>query len=269
MAICLPAVVHRLSLSVALLVAVGCAPSAVVVRAPSAPVVEPASEAVWVTPAADLRPEAQPRLLGTRRHNVGSGGRPLHLDRPVAAWVTERLMAVLADRGLHPRLLQTASHPAVWIEPRIQDLALTVGADDRFDLTLALILHRGDQEVWSHSRELHEARFTGVGGTTLGHLIYLLQEDVDQVWGDLLTAMATNEQPPATRGRVEVVSTPAGARVYLDGVYYGTTPFTAELRPGVHELRLVPPLAPEIHERLAVVAGRTTRYEAVLPTGDD
>lgn len=257
---------RRLSLSVALLLTVACASSPVVVRAPSAPVIQPAAEAVWVAPAADLRPDrAPPQLLGTRRHNVGSGGRPLHLDRPVAAWATERLMAVLADRGLHPRLLQTASRPAVWIEPRVHDLALTVGANDRFDLTLALVLHRGDQEVWRHSREHHEARFTGVGGTALGHLIYLFQEDVDQVWGDLLTAMAMNERPPAASGRVKVDSTPTGARVYLDGVYYGTTPFTGDLPPGVHELRLVLPPAPEITERLAVVAGRTIRYEAVLP----
>jgi len=122
--------------------------------------------------------------------------------------------------------------------------------------------------VWNHSRELHKARFTGVGGTALAHLIYLLQADLDHIWGDLLTAMAANEQPSAATGRVEVVSTPAGARVYLDGVYYGTTPFTGGLRPGVHELRLVLPSAPEITERLAVAAGRTTRYEAILRQGD-
>ena len=258
----------RLFSLLCLLLLVGCARTPIVVHAPPPTAIEPATEAVWVAPATDLRPErAQPRFLGTRRHNVGSGGRPLALDQPVAGWATERLMAVLVERGLHPRLLSGSRRPAVWIEPRVHHLALTVGANDRFDLVLALVLHRGDEEVWSHSRELHAARFTGVGGTALAHLIYLLQKDVDRVWGDLLTSMAANEQPPATRGRVEVVSTPAGARVYLDGVYYGTTPFICELRPGVHELRLVPPAAPEIRERLAVVAGRTTRYEAVLPVG--
>ncbi len=238
-----------------------------VAKAPPPPEIAPAKEAVWVAPGVDLRPQRhRPRLLGRRRNNVGQGERPLLLDRPVAAWAGERLLAVLASEGLHPRPLDPGHHPPVWLEPKVEALSVEVGTADRFDLLLTLDLRRGDRVVRHLSRELHTTRFTGVGGTTLHRVVLLLQQEVDGAWRALLAELAgAPPQRVAVTGRLEVRSSPAGLQVVVDGAPRGTTPLDLDLPPGVHEIRLLHPPDPPLVERLGVVAGRTVRYRAAFP----
>jgi len=249
---------------------------AVVVPAPATePIpVSHAGAVVWVAPTIDGRhgdPDAErdPRHLGWRRNNVGSGKRPIRLDRPVAEWATERLVAVLAEHGLAAQILTPGTPtPDVWLQPTVDRLELSVGTEDRFSTTLSLALHRRDAPtpVWQHTAQRDQAKFTGVGGTAMPHLALLVQGEIDDLWRALLRDLGNGPGATATQptGTLQVDTAPAGARVYIDGAYYGTTPFRLDLEPGVHELRLEHPSYPAIAQRIGIAAGRTTVFTANL-----
>lgn len=75
---------------------------------------------------------------------------------------------------------------------------------------------------------------------------------------------ATADQP--TVGALQVNSTPAGARILVDGKERGVTPLTVvDLRPGVHELTLASG-AGTVHRKFTVAAGGTTAIdESIFP----
>jgi hypothetical protein len=249
---------------------------AVVVQAPlpEPPQVSRGGGVVWVAPAVDGRhgdpaAERDPRHLGWRRNNAGSGQRPVRLDRPVAAWATERLVAVLASHGLAAQVLTPGTPPpAVWLQPAVDRLVLSAGTEDRFATTLSLALHRRDAAapVWQQTAQRDHAQFTGVGGTAMAHLALLVQGEIDHLWGELLRDLGSGPGAAATppKGILQVDTAPAGARVYLDGIYYGATPFRLDLDPGVHELRLEYIGYPAVTQRVGIAAGRTTVFTADL-----
>jgi hypothetical protein len=218
--------------------------------------------------------DSDPRALGWRRNNVGTGQRPVRLDRPVAEWATERLVATLAAHGLTGRLLAADTPlPAVWLQPTVEQLELAAGTDDRFNAALSLALHRGSSPapVWQQTARRDKTQFTGVGGTAMAHLILLMQEEVDGIWDELLRTLGSQPSAPATpaTGGLQIDTTPAGANVYIDGAYYGTTPFHIELPPGVHDVRLERAPHPAVEQRMGIVAGRTTAFtvDLVQPPG--
>ncbi len=56
-----------------------------------------------------------------------------------------------------------------------------------------------------------------------------------------ISAAAFNPQKnpiPAGKGRLVVTTNPTGAKVYIDGVFYGDTPLMLDLDPGVHLLKV-------------------------------
>jgi hypothetical protein len=264
-----------LLLSLIALVAAACS-HAVVVPAPEGEPTRVSHDGavVWVAPAIDGRrgdavAESDPRHLGWRRNNVGSGQRPITLDRPVAEWVTQRLVAVLASHGLAAQiLLPGAPAPAVWLQPTLDRLELSAGTEDRFSTSLSLALHRrgAGAPVWQRTAQRDHAEFTGVGGTAMAHLALLVQKEIDGLWGELLRDLGDESRAASTpsTGALQIDTAPAGARVYLDGAYYGTTPFRLDLSPGVHELRLEHPGYPAVTQRVGIAAGRTTAFTADL-----
>ena len=68
-----------------------------------------------------------------------------------------------------------------------------------------------------------------------------------------------------TTGNIEISSSPSGAGVYVDGVYYGTTPHTvSNLAAGNHDLRLTYSGYKDYRDTLTIVAGQTETTYAVL-----
>lgn len=258
------------------LLIIACGHRAVVVQAPAPepPAALRDGGIVWVAPAIDGRDgdgaaASDPRALGWRRNNVGSGRRAVRLDRPVTEWATERLVAILAVHGLTARVLAAGTPPpAVWLQPTVDELELAAGTEDRFTTALSLALHRADSASpeWQQTARRDHTQFTGVGGTAMAHLTLLMQEDIDGLWNELLRALGTRPSAPVTppTGGLQIDTTPAGAQVYIDGAYYGTTPFHIDLPSGVHEVRLELPPHPAVQQRMGIAAGRTTAFAVDL-----
>ena len=73
---------------------------------------------------------------------------------------------------------------------------------------------------------------------------------------------------PPGKGRIEVVSKPGGARVYLDGIYYGVTPISLDVIPGVHLLKVHKDGYETSREKIGILDGKSTPWSGVLPKKD-
>ena len=80
---------------------------------------------------------------------------------------------------------------------------------------------------------------------------------------------APAEVVPVDTGSLEIVSTPAGATVFVDGVERGKTPLVvAEVASGIHEIRLVKAGFAELALNKSVRAGRDETISAALAKGE-
>ena len=70
---------------------------------------------------------------------------------------------------------------------------------------------------------------------------------------------------PSDKGRIEVVSKPSGAKVYLDGIYYGLTPLALDIPPGIHLLKVKKEGFETGRDKVGVLAGKVTPWKGVLP----
>ena len=70
--------------------------------------------------------------------------------------------------------------------------------------------------------------------------------------------------PPPSVGTLSVDSSPAGAKVYIDGAYRGRTPLALELRPGSHDVELRLAGYETYRARVQVRPGQTTRLSPRL-----
>ncbi|WP_457628670.1 PEGA domain-containing protein [Oceanithermus sp.] len=70
--------------------------------------------------------------------------------------------------------------------------------------------------------------------------------------------------PPPSTGTLRLDSSPAGAKVYIDGAYRGRTPLTLEMSPGAHNVELRMDGYEPYRVRVQVRAGQTTRVNPRL-----
>lgn len=69
----------------------------------------------------------------------------------------------------------------------------------------------------------------------------------------------------AGKGRLNVFSKPSEASVYVDGVYYGTTPLTLDLSPGIHLLKVKKDGFETRRDKVGIIDGKETPWRRVLP----
>ncbi|MBI5598385.1 MAG: PEGA domain-containing protein [Deltaproteobacteria bacterium] len=75
---------------------------------------------------------------------------------------------------------------------------------------------------------------------------------------------AAKEKEAASIGRLLVTTEPPRAKVYVGDVYYGLSPMTIDLGPGIYDVRLMLRGYKEEKEKVAVRAGYTTELETIF-----
>jgi hypothetical protein len=71
-------------------------------------------------------------------------------------------------------------------------------------------------------------------------------------------------QATATSGLLLVNTSPARAKVYLDGVYYGLSPLRLEMEPGVHTISVKMEGYRMVSEKVSVRKGDSTEMDLSL-----
>jgi len=69
---------------------------------------------------------------------------------------------------------------------------------------------------------------------------------------------------PEAAGRLTVSTAPQRSKMYIDGVYYGLTPLSVDLAPGVYEVTLKQKGFRPVTEKVSIRQDGTTELEAEL-----
>jgi hypothetical protein len=72
------------------------------------------------------------------------------------------------------------------------------------------------------------------------------------------------KSPPTSAGLLVVNTSPARARVYVDGVYYGLSPLRVEMEPGIHAVEVKLNKYKTVTEKVSVRKGDNTEMELSL-----
>jgi hypothetical protein len=71
-----------------------------------------------------------------------------------------------------------------------------------------------------------------------------------------------NKTPiPAGKGRLVVATTPPGAKVYIDGVFYGDSPMVLDLAPGVHLVKIRLDGYVTVRDKIGILEQQITPWE--------
>lgn len=77
-------------------------------------------------------------------------------------------------------------------------------------------------------------------------------------------AVSSQKPIPSGNGRLIVSTTPGGSNIYIDGVYYGTSPLVLELSPGVHLLKVQLKGYLTIREKVGILLQKVTTWKRQL-----
>ncbi|MBI5237385.1 MAG: PEGA domain-containing protein [Deltaproteobacteria bacterium] len=155
----------------------------------------------------------------------------------------------------------------------VTDFRLDIGARD--EIAVATGIKFSDKlsgtAVWTGEAKEEGTRFAGVTGNSRKSisdyisftLSRALRDALAEAGSELIKAKSGAGQRQG-KGSFAVSSEPAGARLYINDVYYGPTPANIEMDQGVYELILKKEGYKDYGVRFAVVKGRPTVLEAIL-----
>lgn len=242
--------------------------------------------AVFVTRFEDKRDLSKrafkdPKTIGRILSTVSDmTGEELTLSEEVALIVTRAFEKELAISGF--TIVDDPGKAGYIVSGEVAELSLDVGPKDAIDLSLLTRVTNGrtGETIWSGVESEKEERFAGVMGnsrTTLSNYIAAtLQKTVRRsISGFGPRLSSAGAQPDAkeenktkatdeTTGTFTVTSAPERAKVYIDGVYYGLTPLTIELAPGVYGITVKTKGFQTVTEKVSVRQGATTVLELEL-----
>lgn len=115
----------------------------------------------------------------------------------------------------------------------------------------------------------------GYADRSVGHLVKVFPGSIQveasanpaTVSGKTLSADQFNTQKnpiPAGKGRLVVTTTPSGAKVYIDNVFYGVTPLMLDLDPGVHLLKVKMHQYHTSRDKIGILGGTMTHWQEDL-----
>jgi hypothetical protein len=115
----------------------------------------------------------------------------------------------------------------------------------------------------------------GYADRSVGHLAKVFPGSIQveasanpaTVSGKTLSADQYNLQKnpiPAGKGRLVVTTTPSGAKVYIDNVFYGVTPMMLDLDPGVHLLKVKMNQYHTSRDKIGILGGTMTPWQEDL-----
>ncbi len=244
---------------------------------PSRPVFED-SATVYVPPFEDARTKSKgPRIIGDIDSTVVDiTGDRLVLEEGVGEFFAKAFRKELSASGI--RVVDDEGDADYIIRGSIKSFWLHIGSRDSIRISAVLdITSRSGKTLWSGNVEERDERFAGVMGDSRKSIARYISKTLSKgiikslkEFGPLLTkgapAKSTGREKtekPDT-GRIKITTEPDRTKVYIDGVYYGLTPFRMELEPGVYEVVLKLKGYRDESEKVGIRAGHTTELEVTM-----
>lgn len=252
------------------------------------PVAEPpllSGQGVWVLvlPFEDARVAAAgPRDIGAISAPVADmSGARLVLSEDVASLVGRAYEKELALAGYS--LATSRQEAGFVISGEVRELSYSVGSRDESAVVIAasVVETETGRTLWSGVAEDRGSRFAGVMGNTrasisaelAGRLSRAVTETLSKAGPFMSKAAPAYYEPTAPgaelpaaggAGRVIIQSAPSRSKVYIGDIYYGLTPLSLDMPPGVYEIKVEHKGFKGSGERVSVRKGQATELELEL-----
>lgn len=268
------------ALSITLLfIAYGCSGPLQVAYRPSESAVTKLKEPVRVSvaPVIDTRGVADPKKIGKIDATIADmNATELVLSEEPARLVEKALSEELKAAGF---VVSDAKEAELILASSIKSFRLDVGGRDEVEIAIDAALEKsGGGAVWTGTFAFKKERYAGVMGNSRGTIERLvngalstaLRKGVSEMVAAVDKPSVNAERPSkeavdtAGTGRLVISSAPARAKVYIDEVYYGLTPLSLDLKPGIHDINVSQKGFRDSKERVSVRSGETTELEATL-----
>ncbi len=241
---------------------------------------------ILVTPFVDARNSEDPLAIGDISVTVSDmTARRLVLEKNPTEIVTTAFQEELSLAGY--TVVRAGEGEAGYVlGGELREFRLDLGSRDEIAVEIfsRVSTKKEGRVVWEGVKRESGDRFAGVMGnsrrtisnyisTTLSKVLRKTIADLGplMVSGDAASSYThtpgpakTPIPPPPGQGRLVISTDPPRVKVYLDGVYYGLTPTSIDIEPGVYDLTLTHPGLKDYAERVAVRAGRATVLESSL-----
>jgi len=237
---------------------------------------EPVS--VFVAPFTDKR-GAHPRDLGRITVPLADmNGSRLVISEDAASLATRAYVRELADAGY---VIAPEKEGADFIAAgEVRALSYSVESRDEYSIELAFSIFESGtgKAVWSGVESEKGSKFAGVMGNSRATISAALTDGLSKAIRKALAKSnplihntrasyapakeaATAAAPPEGTGRLVIQSSPVRARVYMGDVYYGMTPLSLDLGPGVYEITLKHKGYKNSGEKVSVRPRQFTEFE--------
>ncbi len=248
---------------------------------------------ILIRPFTDKRPEvaqgADPLEIGSIDATVQDMyGSRLILSTSPAALVTEGFKKYLAAEGY--TVVSTdkvkSSFSGIILRGEIREFRLDIGAKDNIEIQVYAEFRDKESAaiIWSGLTKEKNSRYAGVFGDSRARVSRYISGTLSNVFRKTIERARPGIEKmgragkgnhngngndgyeghlPET-GRLIVKTVPVRTKVYINGVYYGLSPMTLKLKPGIYNLILRKDGFYEFRERIAVGSERATEMETTL-----
>ena len=188
--------------------------------------------------------------------------------------ITDAIKKELTSSGF--KVVEVTGKEATYLlEGEVVNFSLDIKERDVVDIKiLASLKDRATGKVlWSGESVVGGSRFVGVSGNTRTtireYLSASLDKAITKIINDLASEMfwplervykkeSTNKAQGLGLGKLQVNSVPSGGKLYVNDIYYGTTPMTLELSPDIYKVEVKLNNHEEEIEKVSVRRAETT-----------
>jgi len=236
---------------------------------------------VAVVPYKDERKEGNPKKLGDITSPVfGIDTTELIIEKKVADFVTDAFKEQFTLAGFKTQEVAVSQDADFLIEGSVKAFSLDIGPKDSIEIEISTTLKdaKTGDILWSGDVAEKEERFAGVMGNTRETVAKYISRSLAKVIKNTLTDVASaiektrpqsvepikEEVILGNEGRLFLSSVPPKAQVYVDDVYYGLTPITIDLAPGIYNVGFKMEGFKNAVQKIAVRKGRVTEFAVIL-----
>lgn len=202
----------------------------------------------------------------------------LTLSEKVTDMVEKAYRKELAIAGF--TVVNEADKALYAVSGEVREFKLDIGSRDEIAIEIASEFKESktNKPLWSGVESEQGDRFAGVMGNSRASISNYIAASVQKVIRRSIAAAGENlkaEKTPAqekgvaapsaeSTGKVIVKTSPQRSKVYIDGVYYGLTPLSLDLAPGVYEITLKQKGFHPVMEKVSVRQDKATELEMEL-----
>ena len=241
---------------------------------------------VFVESYKDARKAASKQTAGAINSTVSDmTGQKIILDKDVSSLVTSAFIEELKSSGF--KSAETAGAAYV-LTGEIREFNLDIAERDKIKIEIQSVLKEKatGKVVFSGKERVEDERFAGVIGNSRRTISAYMLKNLSSVVRKTIkeAAFAINAVEPfnggegsvetkggpqdkpvfSAKGRLFAASVPDRAKLYVGDIYYGITPITVELAPGVYDVRLKLDGYDDEKEKVSVREGSTTEMEVLF-----